>query len=1264
MNTRAPLHFTNRRIWTCAFGLLLLVLVTGNARAAQSQWWDTNYAYRQQIDVASGTAALVAGYSISYSFNHTAEVTAGRSLATGNDVRVVYWNGTTWKELDRVIDVQSNWNTTTTQIWFATVGAVAANTDDNQYFIYYGNPSPATPLQDPEKIFLLYDAFSGTSLDTTRWTATGTPAVAGGMATLQAGEKIRSNSAFGTDTIWEASVQVSAALPASGAPAYYLWLATNDSNLTGRDAGFYEDRTDTRAVSQTATGAANITTKNLGEPAPTSWRLYSFSREGTARLRYWIDGTLEATITSDIATGSLSAFAWNSAIQVREQRYDWVRVRYYSTGNPSSSAYGDREQNVAVGQWRMEQTSWNGTANEALDTSGSNLHLSSIQSGGSGAVTAIASPAKPGSPGTCRYGVFDGSNDYLQRADNAVLDLKSRLTITAWIYTRSTPAELKSIVSKDDNYEFHLNTSRQVYWWWGGAPKELTSSTAVPLNQWTHVAITYESGEQHIYINGVSRASGTQTGTLPQNALPFQIGQDQGLAGRFWDGYIDEVQIYNRPLSQSEVAAVMNATYACPGAAPPHFVIAHSNYAIACVGSIVKVYARDAANNPNSAYASTVELDTQTGQGTWTLNQGSGAFTSLGNGQATYQWPLGATEAWFTLQYPNGGVISDIDAYQVSDTSIRDDDTEGALAFTPSGFTLTSTALSNPPPGTIPSFAISQIAGTNVPLYLAAYGQTANDPTCGIIEGYAGTKTLSFWTLYNNPSTGAKTVTVDGIASSSAEPANGAATQTVAFTNGQAQVAIKYKDVGSISIGVKDGTSNPLLPTGIRGATSQIVFKPKDFALSTITKTGSSPVLNNPQASSATGAVFLKAGEPFTATISALDAEGSVTPNFGRENSPESVRLATVLVLPATGGTNPDVTTPTALTFTGGTVTRTDLYWSEVGIMQIQPRLKSGNYLALAGDVIGSPSVNVGRFIPDHFNVTPANAPAFQTACSAGGFSYIGQPLSYTTPPILTVTALSLQSSTTLNYKGSLFKITNGSLTGKQYLEQTTNSVLNLSGLPSVDPTITDNNNGTGTLVFSANGLALTRSTPVAPFLAKIKLSINVLDTDSVAYPTNPYAIGTTTGIAFSGSNEQRYGRIAFRNAVGSELINLPLPMRAEYYLNDTNGFVVNAQDSCTTAVPIAVKSVVGNLATNQTCPLVGGVCSTSSGAVSAGAFNISMKAPGAGNGGTATVEATPNNWLKFNWDSSTPADENPTGIATFGIYQGESSRIYQHESY
>jgi MSHA biogenesis protein MshQ len=234
------------------------------------------------------------------------------------------------------------------------------------------------------------------------------------------------------------------------------------------------------------------------------------------------------------------------------------------------------------------------------------------------------------------------------------------------------------------------------------------------------------------------------------------------------------------------------------------------------------------------------------------------------------------------------------------------------------------------------------------------------------------------------------------------------------------------------------------------------------------------------------------------------------------------------------------------------------------------------------------------------------------------------------------------------------------------------------SGLPSTsaDPVIADAGGGVATLTYSAgSGIAFDRSTPAAPFNASISLAQNVIDLDS-ASASNPVTFGLGSGIAFSTSATQRYGRLILRNAVGSELLDLPVSLSTQYYVSAGVGFAPNSSDSCTTAPPISLSGFQAALAAGETCvrdtgsPGVSAAgCAAPAAAGSryratplAGAFNLNLAAPGGGNSGATVITATAPTWLQFDWNASTSGNENPTALASFGLFPGPSSRIFQRE--
>ena len=328
-----------------------------------------------------------------------------------------------------------------------------------------------------------------------------------------------------------------------------------------------------------------------------------------------------------------------------------------------------------------------------------------------------------------------------------------------------------------------------------------------------------------------------------------------------------------------------------------------------------------------------------------------------------------------------------------------------------------------------------------------------------------------------------------------------------------------------------------------------------------------------------------------------------------------------------------------------------------------------------SGDVTGTLSERVGRFIPDHFSAA-TNVPLFQTACGAGGFTYLSELFNYLAAPVITLTAEAVGSTITQNYTGAFFKLDTAFMQNRLY--QAATGVLDISAVPpaAADPVAIEIAPGVGTATFSGGGgFEFGRTIPVAPFDADIDLSIDVLDADAVAATGNPVAFSS---IDFNAGINMRYGRVAFNNAVGSELVDLPVPMSAQYFASAAIGFVTHVDDSCSANISLDFAGYTENLSPGDTCAHDSGNPGDSNEGCAApsplalryqeppiaGGFNLRLRAPGATNDGSLLVEGLVPDWLTFDWNTVLPGEENPRGQATFGIFQGQSRQIYTREIY
>lgn len=176
---------------------------------------------------------------------------------------------------------------------------------------------------------------------------------------------------------------------------------------------------------------------------------------------------------------------------------------------------------------------------------------------------------------TGKYGgalSFNGSSSYVDLGNPASLQLTGSMTWSAWIYAVANPADDGQIVAKSDNssgWQFKTSPDTGPHTFGvavspsSGSRTQRYSTTTRSLNTWYHVAGVYNAsaGTLNIYVNGVLD-NGALSGTIPasqfnNSAVNVNIGRRTG--GYYFNGIIDEVRIYNRALSLTEIQTDMNA---------------------------------------------------------------------------------------------------------------------------------------------------------------------------------------------------------------------------------------------------------------------------------------------------------------------------------------------------------------------------------------------------------------------------------------------------------------------------------------------------------------------------------------------------------------------------------------------------------------------------------------------------------------------------------------------------------------------------------
>jgi sugar lactone lactonase YvrE len=180
---------------------------------------------------------------------------------------------------------------------------------------------------------------------------------------------------------------------------------------------------------------------------------------------------------------------------------------------------------------------------------------------------------------------FDGTTGYVSIGNPEALKLlavdetsHTGITMDAWVKPNALPSNGSLVaVATKWNSNNSTGTSGDAYGLFlinnggtlaalaqlnpGGAEVTLQGGN-VPLNAFTHVALTFEtnSGSLALFVNGVQVNARIVDGSIVRSDVNVMIGRENdNTSPRFFAGLIDEVEIYNRALSASEISDIYNA---------------------------------------------------------------------------------------------------------------------------------------------------------------------------------------------------------------------------------------------------------------------------------------------------------------------------------------------------------------------------------------------------------------------------------------------------------------------------------------------------------------------------------------------------------------------------------------------------------------------------------------------------------------------------------------------------------------------------------
>jgi surface antigen len=279
--------------------------------------------------------------------------------------------------------------------------------------------------------------------------------------------------------------------------------------------------------------------------------------------------SLGATKSSD-GTGHVAVVSSvkGSKITIVEQNWskDGKRPLKLSNGTLSDSTgkirgiikgHGTGTIPGLVGYWSFDDAS-----NLGRDDSGANNH-------GEAAPGYVSYSASGRIGGAASF--VAGSNAGITVPDSPSLELSSGITIAAWVKMDSGVYRGATVLSKSDS---QVSDDEWVFWaskanlgsgdmGAGFSSANDDSGIVVPSGSWRHVVMTYSGGPSGVisfYVDGLRVASFSSSADgMAISSSPVHIGSSPGGGQEEFSGLMDEVRLYRRALSASEVATLFRA---------------------------------------------------------------------------------------------------------------------------------------------------------------------------------------------------------------------------------------------------------------------------------------------------------------------------------------------------------------------------------------------------------------------------------------------------------------------------------------------------------------------------------------------------------------------------------------------------------------------------------------------------------------------------------------------------------------------------------
>ncbi|MBL7773213.1 MAG: hypothetical protein JNM95_10140 [Chitinophagaceae bacterium] len=280
-----------------------------------------------------------------------------------------------------------------------------------------------------------------------------------------------------------------------------------------------------------------------------SWKFVSCVKQGIT-LTYYVNGQLDNTVTNAAATNISSSIfielgrlrnGSNSFIRYLNGKLDDLKI--YNTALSAAQIMAESSSPIA-------SYPFTGNANDAIGTNHGTVSGATLTTDRFGNANSAYS--------------FDGVDDYIEVADNNLIDLSTNFTISVWIFPTVNSA-IGTIINKENSYEISRHPDGTIQyalsangtgsdWAW------VNTNIVAPLNAWSYITFVKTGSNVQVYLNAVNgHTNSAQPASLAANTSNLRIGE-RTFTPEVFAGKLDDIKIYNTALSAVQVLNEYNSS--------------------------------------------------------------------------------------------------------------------------------------------------------------------------------------------------------------------------------------------------------------------------------------------------------------------------------------------------------------------------------------------------------------------------------------------------------------------------------------------------------------------------------------------------------------------------------------------------------------------------------------------------------------------------------------------------------------------------------